>query len=268
MATPKDLDPNAYLPGNLGSELNLAAPIGPGSPKKQTKWVQERLYLAGFGLRIDGDFGPATGQQLRNFQQSKKLAPTGVYAQAEHDILTLPFVRALNPMKTDGNPFGDLTVAVARQHIAQHPVEVGGPNGGPWVRMYMDGQEGPEWLWCAGFSFFMLDQACYLLNRTPPMKRAVGVDTVVDRAKASGNFLSEKDAKTAAGRARIRPGSFFVVRASASHWSHMGIVSATSDTTFSTCEGNSNDDGSSNGYEALERVRSYPGKDFVVWGEG
>ncbi|WJI61912.1 hypothetical protein NLY43_25405 [Mesorhizobium sp. C416B] len=160
---------------------------------------------------------------------------------------------------------GALTVAVARQHIRQDPVEVGGPNSGPWVRMYMDGEEGPEWLWCAGFSFFILYQASYLLKQKAPMKSAVGVDTVVDRAKAAGNFLSEKDAKTTAGKARIRPGSFFLVRANPSHWSHMGIVSDAGDTTFNTCEGNSNDNGSSNGYEALERVRNYAGKDFVVW---
>ncbi|WP_051334040.1 peptidoglycan-binding protein [Mesorhizobium sp. WSM3224] len=265
MATPRKLDPGAYLPGSLGTELNLAAPIGPGSAKKQVKWVQERLYLAGFGLRIDGDFGPATQQQLKNFQQAKGLQATSLYAQAEHDLLTLPFVDALNPIQAAGRTIGDLTVAVARQHVAQHPVEVGGPNSGPWVRMYMDGEEGPEWLWCAGFSFFMLQQACYLLNQPLPMKRSVSVDTVVDRAKASGTFLTEKESKTADGRARIDPGSFFLVRASSTHWSHMGIVSASGDATFKTCEGNSNDDGSSNGYEALERVRNYTGKDFVVW---
>ncbi len=265
MSLPKGLSPNAYLPGSLGTELTLTAPVAAGSPKKQVRWVQERLTLAGFGLKIDGDFGAATDQQMKTFQTANGLAASGRYDQPEHDLLARPFVNALNPLPTAGLTLGALTVAVARQHIKQHPVEVGGPNAGPWVRMYMDGQEGPEWLWCAGFSFFMLDQACSLLGQNAPMKRAVGVDTVVDRARIAGQFLSENAAKTAAGKAKILPGSFFLVRASASHWLHMGVVSSAGATTFATCEGNSNDDGSSNGYEALERVRSYAGKDFVVW---
>lgn len=51
MTAPKSLAPGAYLPGNLAVELDLAAPIGLGGPKKQARWVQERLCLAGFGLR-------------------------------------------------------------------------------------------------------------------------------------------------------------------------------------------------------------------------
>src|SRR5438128_2178243 len=121
MTMPKGLSPNAYLPGSLKTELDLAAPIGPGSPKKSVRWVQERLTLAGHGLKIDGDFGPATDQQLKNFQQANGLAASGRYGQPEHDQLTQPFVKALNPLPTAG--LGAMIVVAARQHIRQHPIE-------------------------------------------------------------------------------------------------------------------------------------------------
>lgn len=268
MALPKALSPTAFLPSFLRRELDLTAPIAIGKKGSAAKYVQERLTLAGFGLKIDSDFGSATETQLKNFQRSKGLRQTGIYDAAEHDLLTKPFVDAINPI---GGPpaanLGALTVAVAKRHIAQHPVEVGGANAGPWVRMYMDGQEGPDWLWCAGFVFFMMNQAASQLGVPPPMARAVGVDVIADRAKAGGQFLSERTAATPAGLAKIKPGSFFMVRAegSSSHYIHTGIVSTASAASFGTCEGNSNDDGSSNGFEALERVRNYGRKDFVVW---
>jgi len=34
---------------------------------------------------------------------------------------------------------------------------------------------------------------------------------------------------------------------------------------FQTIEGNTNDDGSREGYEGCQRVRGYASKDFIVW---
>jgi hypothetical protein len=48
-------------------------------------------------------------------------------------------------------------------------------------------------------------------------------------------------------------------------WEHRGIVSASAAETMSTLEGNTDTDGSSNGYEAIGRTRNYAGKDFVIW---
>ena len=35
--------------------------------------------------------------------------------------------------------------------------------------------------------------------------------------------------------------------------------------TFNTVEGNTDSNGSSNGFEAIESVRNYTKKDFIVW---
>ena len=115
------------------------------------------------------------------------------------------------------------------------------------------------------FCFFAIEQACDILSQAMPMAKSFTVDTIVDRAKGAGKFLSEQQARTSQGKAKIVPGSLFVVRATADHWSHVGIVSLADKDSFATCEGNTNDDGSANGFEATERVRGYKAKDFVLW---
>jgi len=260
---PSGLAQNAYLPSWVLAELELQEPIGAGSPKAQARLVQERLCLAGFSVVIDGAFGPATTQQLQNFQRKAGLAPSGVYDAPEHDLLTAPFVKALNPLTNPPSGLGDMIVAVARQHIGQHPIEIGGENCGPWVRMYMGGNDGVAWEWCAGYCFFMIAQACAALGRPVPMATTYSVDVIVERAKAASKFHSQQQVQANPGI--LAPGSLFVVRKSADAYLHVGIVSQASQLSISTCEGNTNDDGSANGYEAIERVRNYSGKDFVIW---
>ena len=264
MTLPAGLAANAYAPKHVNAELDLALPIATGSQKKLGKLVQERLCLAGFSVKVDGDFGPASTQALKNFQQRANLPTSGAYGAREHDLLSAPFVKAINPLVA-GKTLGATIVAVARQHIKQHPVEVGGDNCGPWVRMYMDSNEGEEWKWCAGFCFFAVEQACNIAGRPMPMAKTFTVDTIVDRAKRAGKFFSEQQARLSQAKAKIVPGSFFVVRATPDHWSHVGIVSQADADLFATCEGNTNDDGSANGFEATERVRGYKSKDFVIW---
>jgi peptidoglycan hydrolase-like protein with peptidoglycan-binding domain len=263
MTLPRGLKQNAFLPTWVRAELDFVGPIGEGSPKKQAKLVQERLCVAGFPVKIDGSFGSATTEQLKNFQHKSGLQTSGTYSLDEHEQLTASFVEALNPIAANGNDLGELIVAVARQHIKQRPIEVGGQNSGPWVRMYMSGHDGPEWLWCAGFCFFIISQACNLLGKKVPMQTTFSVDTIVERAKAAGQFHRQQEVQGTPSMAV--PGSLFAVRRTPISYSHVGIVSRSSQATISTCEGNTNDDGSSNGFEAIERVRDYSSKDFVIW---
>ncbi len=44
-----------------------------------------------------------------------------------------------------------------------------------------------------------------------------------------------------------------------------GIVLRAAEEVFETIEGNTNDEGSREGYEVCQRVRGYPGKDFIVF---
>jgi hypothetical protein len=132
--------------------------------------------------------------------------------------------------------------------------------------MYMGGNEGTEWKWCAGYTFLVLAQAAKLMGVPLPMNSTFSCDVIAERAKNLGKFVKERAvANGTFPKSNIAPGSYFLVRRTSTDWTHVGIVVEATANSFVTLEGNTNDDGSSNGFEAVERIRGYDKKDFVVW---
>ena len=104
------------------------------------------------------------------------------------------------------------------------------------------------------------------MGQKPPIQSSASCDTLADRAKAIGKFIpGSRIASGQVSKSAIAPGSFFLVRASSNDWIHVGVVKSAGPDAFATYEGNTNDEGSSNGFEAVERVRGYRDKDFIVW---
>jgi len=128
--------------------------------------IQEWLCLHGFQVVIDGAFGPATEAAVGQFQSRAGVGVDGIVGDTTFEQLVLPMKRALGPIPPDGANLGAMVVAYAKQHLAQAPREVGGQNRGPWVRLYVNGHDGPEWPRCAGFASFILTQACSAIRTT------------------------------------------------------------------------------------------------------
>jgi hypothetical protein len=242
-------------------ELNLDKDYGRGSKGKKVKLIQEWLCFHGFNIVIDGDFGPATEYAVKAFQKKKGLDVSGIVNKDTFAKLTEPMQAVLKPIAGEGKRLGDLVVAYAKQHLKQHPVEIGGQNKGPWVRLYMDGNEGTAWPWCAGFVCFILRQACEALRLAMPILPSFSCDSLAIRAKEKGIFLAGTEAEV---RAKITPGSLFLVRRTSTSWVHTGIVLKAEEEVLHTIEGNTNDEGSREGYEVCKRVRSYQDKDFIL----
>lgn len=222
------------------------------------KRVQEWLCLNGSGVVIDGEAGPATQAAIRQFQAGRMVEEVGV-GEKTWTHLTAKLRAALKPIEPGGSPLGMMVVKYARQHLEQHPVEVGGQNAGPWVRTYCEGKDGKDYPWCAGFTSFILQQACAALSRPMPIPYALGCDFLAGRAKELGIFED-------GSKREPQPGWMFLVRRGdrAGFFSHIGIVTQSDGVlTFSTCEGNTNDDGSAEGYEVCRRVRSCKSVDFI-----
>ena len=237
-------------------------PIKRGAPKSlQVQRVQEWLCLHGFALEIDRDFGPATEACVKRFQTKQGLPKTGIVDKATFDKLVAPLRAALKPIPPNGKSLNQLIVAYARQHIAQRPREVGGQNKGPWVRHYMDGHEGQPWFWCAGFATYPIKQAAEGLHKPMPVLRSFGVANIATEAKHRHDFLSLPGP---AERRRIKPGSLFLERGGPTGYMHTGIVTGINGDTMTTIEGNTNDDGSNNGYEAIARTRGFNHMDFAL----
>jgi hypothetical protein len=232
-----------------------------GSKGRKVKLIQEWLCLHGFYVAIDSDFGPATDSAIREFQKKNGLKSDGVVGKNTFARLIKPMTDALKPIAAGGKSLARMVVAYAEQHLKQAPLEIGGQNRGPWVRLYMDGNEGPEWPWCAGFASFILKQACRTLDVALPIETSVSCDVLAGQAKQKEIFVSEPKVKD---RTLVTPGSLFLVRRTDTDWVHTGIVRTADNDVFYTIEGNTNDDGSREGYEVCKRIRGYQNKDFIV----
>ncbi len=258
--TPPKPMPDPDIPPEY-PDLQLDARKKVGSKGVTVKLIQGWLCYHGFKVVVDGGYGKATAAQVRHFQRAKGLRPTGVVDDATWRALIRPMLMALSPI-AGNRPLGPLVVAYARQHLAQHPIEEGGQNAGPWVRLYTQGREGDTFPWCAGFSTFCLSQACETLGVAMPIPRTLSCD---DMARHAGGRLLAQPPPSQ--RARITPGSFFLRLAAKGEpfkYGHTGIVVEADGDTFKSIEGNTNDDGSFEGYEVCARERGYPNIDFIV----
>ena len=244
------------------NELELDKVYRRGDNGRGVRRIQEWLTLNGFAVAVDGDFGPASEAALKRFQAKAGLSVTGVADAMTFNRLVSPMKAAVAPIPAEGRSLGALVVAYANQHLRQHPREVGGENRGPWVRLYMDGNEGTPWAWCAGFATFCLQQAARTLGVPMPVDRTFSCDTLAHFGRDKGRLLSTMSAPP--DRTRIRPGSFFLRRRTPTVWEHTGIVTEVDEETFQTIEGNTNDEGSREGYEVCARTRGFRNMGFVL----
>ncbi len=261
--------PAAIEPASARGELTFPGELRQGSADAMgIKRVQEWCTFAKVGTPIDGDFGTATDGAVRAFQNRAGIPATGVVDLRTWSSLTAPMLAVLATPKTVPASLNAAVVAIGQQHVAQRPIELGGDNLGAWVRLYMDGHDGTEQEWCAGFACFIIAQAARLIGTAMPFPRQVGVSALIADAKASGRFISGADVPTpAARRSRLSPGCLFVIKTASQ--SHAGIVTAVDDTTFDTVEGNTAETSSpeakeGRGFEAIALKRSYVDRDFIL----
>lgn len=208
--------------------------------------LQEWLGLRGAGTGIDGDFGPATEAATIQLTGRKAIEPD------QWQQVCSPLIMAKSAVGSGS--FGERVVQIAKAHLERSPREVGGDNKGPWVRYYCRGY---EVAWCQGFASSMWLQAGDApLDLVLDGIWCLYVPRMVNEAKAKGRFQSANSA------IKIPPGSMFFLRGGAVGYSHVGIVTQDNGETIETTEGNTNDDGSANGYEVCRRVRRRSSCDF------
>lgn len=244
----------------MKEELTIDRELGYGSKGPDVRRVQEWLNLNGYGIGIDGGFGRVTEDAVRRFQKANRIKQTGKVNPRTFSALVAPMSAVLQKPLRKPKSLGTAMLTYAKAHLAQHPLEVGGPNRGPWVRLYTGGNEGDNWAWCAGFVSFILKQASELMGTPMPIAGSVGCDQLASQAKARNIFLDEHRAPN-----ELRPGSLFLVRKTPTDWTHTGIVVEIHPQFFRTIEGNTNDDGVREGYEVCTLTRSYQNKDFVLF---
>ena len=250
------------LSGWIRKEVEHERDLDEGARGAAVKRVQEWLNLHTLGVAIDAEFGPATRQAVERFQHKAGLATTGRVDATTFAALVGPMLAVLRRRSDVDGDVPSATIAYGRAHLAVHPVEVGGQNRGPWVRLYTGGHDGDAWAWCSGFVCFLMHQAAETLGVDAPIPGSVSCDSVVAQGRQVGRFRSEAEAR----QQGVPPGSSFLVRRTSTDWIHDGLVVHAGAGTFDTIEGNTNDQGSREGFEVCARTRGYADKDFVLLG--
>jgi hypothetical protein len=247
-------------------ELESPGEIGEGTRGRKTRRVQEWLSIHGFRTAIDDDFGPATKRALQSFQRARGLSDTGQLDENTWNALVAPMVRAFSSCPVGSN-LGETVERVATQHLREHPIELGGANCGPWVRAYMNGNQGRAWPWCAGFVTFVLNQAAQIHGVPMPIDGSFSCDLLASQAKQAQRFVSDRSLDAAPkswSEGDLGACCVFLVRRTSGDWTHTGFAfDYRPNGTFATIEGNTNDEGSREGFEVCQRFRSRRNMDFI-----
>ena len=236
-----------------------------GSRGNDVKRIQEWLCLQALlnsslatTVNIDGRFGPATENAVKNFQKSNGLKEDGIVDNNLFYLLSKPLKNAYEDLPDSS--LSELVVLYAQQHLNNKPVEFqinGIQNTGPWVRSYCQGNEGNDWPWCMGFVQTILDLAFSRkgLKFTSAMPFSYGCDYVAKHAIDTGKFIKNVEIRT--NPAKAKAGDVFLIRKTPTDWIHTGIISKVSNDFFETIEGNTNTAGSPNGYGVFKRIRNF-----------
>jgi hypothetical protein len=155
----------------------------------------------------------------------------------------------ITPNQWRGLPLPERALQLAAQfcdidHVKEEPI---GSNRGAWVNTFLRYARGePGEPWCAAFVAYCVGQAgrnMYAPNYGDGVRYPASVASWVDWARAAGRW----------SRTPRRGRLFAIARAGLSH---LGFVTeAHPDATFSTIEGNSNENGSREGYEVCRHIR-------------
>lgn len=137
-----------------------------------------------------------------------------------------------------------LTIALKNNGIEEMPR---GSNGGPDVDVYLRSVGlGTGYAWCMAFVFYCVNKAAKQCNATNPLVKTGGVIEQWNRCTL--RHLTNRDA------AVLKPGDIFIMEFGGGT-GHTGFVLKVEGQVVYTIEGNTNEDGSREGYEVAKRVR-------------
>ena len=162
-----------------------------------------------------------------------------------------------------------LTLASAALQIAQGQLgqceEPKGSNCAPMVDKYLESAGlRPGYAWCQAFVYWCYEQAANELNITNPQVKTAGVKDCWNKTTPQ-----HKIPKAAAlhNPALLKAGTQFIL-SFANNTGHTGIVEKMDGLVMHTIEGNSNTDGSREGYEVVRHVRNISDKaveGFIIY---
>jgi hypothetical protein len=266
----------AVTVGGSRTMLHVEQTLRRGRRSETVQLIQEWLCLNECDVMIDGKYGSATEQAVRDFQGASGVLPmTGEVDAQTFAMLTRPMAEALRAIEPpEDATLGQMVAAYALQHLRNRAREVGGRNRGPWVRLYLHGDQRPRdpqlssgaETWSASFVSTVLSQAAGAMGIAPPLEYHANCTRMAEAARRQQRFVSGEQARR---NPRIVPtGSIFLLRHEGHRdaWHHAGIVTQALDRFVRTIEGNTayNLTEPPSGNEVTRQMRSYGSLDFIV----
>lgn len=128
--------------------------------------------------------------------------------------------------------------------------EATGQNDGPWVEAIqrITGNKRGD-AWCASFVTMILDIAYRGKN---PLKRSASCDVLLEDARTKGWLKDTPEV-----------GDVFLIMKTPTDAVHTGVVTAVGKAAFKSCEGNTNEGGSRDGWGVFARQRKIAGVKFI-----
>jgi hypothetical protein len=151
---------------------------------------------------------------------------------------------------TDGEKFAN--ILIQNKDAKEQPK---GSNKGPEVSKFLASTGlGPGFPWCMAFVYYIFDELCKKLGSSNPLPKTAGVMNHWAKAP-SENKIDIQDAKNKISL--VRPGQIFIMGRPGKGLGHTGIVVSVDEKarTFTTLEGNTNDQQSGEGDRVGKNVR-------------
>ncbi|MBL0372411.1 CHAP domain-containing protein [Rhizobium sp. KVB221] len=227
--------------------------------------IQERLKILGIQEvgPVDADFGERTEWAVKLFQARHE---DGQGEPLEIDGVVGPMTwNSLFEIEPAGS--GETEVSVADNDLASAALDIAanqigvleqprGSNRGPMVDEYMNAVDGGlrGQPWCMAFVYWCFRQAAQQ-NGLPlrvPKTASVWRSWEMAQAAGQGEILTAREAR--ADPDRVRPGMVFYIDTGGRN-GHTGFVRDIIDGKLVTIEGNTNNDGSREGYGVFQRSR-------------
>lgn len=151
---------------------------------------------------------------------------------------------------------------IAQTQVGQQEEPVGS-NSGPMVNEYLRSVGlNPGYAWCQAFVYWCYETAAKKLGVANPIARTAGVHDCWNRltAEATATKISKADAQKCPEK--VSSGDQ-VILLFGKNEGHTGIVEKTDGQLVHTIEGNSNNNGSREGYEVVRHIRSLQDKSIA-----
>jgi len=219
-----------------------------GSKGVDVVTLQRALNVYGYGLALDGEFGPLTEKALKSFQERNGLYPDGIagpLTYAKLKSLIDGFGDFYSPPKKaekyskysfyEAIILQDCPIRIAVLKFAETALgrEEEKGNRGPIVRASMEGYEGGEEgsPWCAGFVTKCVEFVYKCRNQHAPIPRTFYVPYLARNAQARGIYTEDLS--------KVKKGHIFMTEG----YKHVGFVKSVDRDAknITTVEGNAGD---------------------------